>query len=211
MTTLTTDKLLELLEPPAKTKPSTTTAAARQRQRNAYEQLEKMSDSTHVYFHHSEILQAGNSYFDLLYAYARLTNDRPELRDRAKRLVSNVSQNLGIRELILAFASLCDVVSVDEVVHIVREVRDPVHSIENLLIETDTPGTLPKAVYDALFTSGVKRDAYLIYRLRTVRPRFSREQEEFARTLALEWDGTLNALLETVRTLRPKPDRRTSN
>jgi hypothetical protein len=72
------------------------------------------------------------------------------------------------------------------------------------VLESDLPGLLTGDMYQLIDSQQhYPRSRYLQDRLRSMAPPFSTADLEIGLALADNWEGTLDSLLETIRTLAP--------
>jgi hypothetical protein len=139
----------------------------------------------------------------LFLAFDRImSTTTPETRSAAALLKQAVSNAHDPEELLTCFADY----TLTGTPSVVRALAENIVGVavpyRIAMKDSDVPGRLDKAIYDLIFQDK-PRHPYLVKRIDRHRPLLSRDQRRLARTLALDWSGTLPALLETVIALRP--------
>jgi hypothetical protein len=138
---------------------------------------------------------------ELLSAYAELYVEYPdaEFRRDLRTVVNDTPWNEPWTDTLEALSTLDDAaIIVIERLIVASDIEVPTE-----LLDTDVLGLLTKSMYDPLIApTRLSRSNYLRGRLGA--RSLTREQLDLAHTLSLEWTGTLDSLVETVRGLSPR-------
>ena len=122
----------------------------------------------------------------------------PKFRRDLRTVVNDTPWNEPWTDTLEALSTLDDAaIIVIERLIVASDIEVPTE-----LLDTDVLGLLTKSMYDPLIApTRLSRSNYLRGRLGA--RSLTREQLELAHTLSLEWTGTLDSLVETVRGLSP--------